>query len=97
MISINIDKAKAITKDRLRAERTPLLAAQDVAFQRALESGSDTAAIVAEKQRLRDVTSQVDACTTTDELKALSCAAPVEPVVEPVVEPEPTPVPEGEA
>ena len=104
MISIDFSKAQAITKDRLRAERAPLLAAQDVAFQRALESGSDTAAIVAEKQRLRDVTSQVDACTTTDELKALSCAAPVvEPVVEEVVEPvveetvEPTPEPEGEA
>ena len=88
MISIDFSKAQAITKDRLRAERAPLLAAQDVAFQRALESGSDTAAIVAEKQRLRDVTSQVDACTTTDELKALSCAAPVvEPVIEEVVEP----------
>jgi len=36
-ITINITKAKAITKDRLRAERTPLLQAQDVAFQRALE------------------------------------------------------------
>jgi hypothetical protein len=96
MIVIDIDKAKAITKDRLRAERAPLLAALDVAFQRALESGSDTAAIVAEKQRLRDITSLVDACTTTDELKALSCAAPV---VEPVVEPTPEPVaePEGEA
>ena len=74
MISIDIDKAKAITKDRLRAERAPLLAAQDVAFQRALESGSDTTAIVAEKQRLRDITNLVDSCTTTDELKALSCA-----------------------
>ena len=102
MIVINIDKAKAITKDRLRAERTPLLAALDVAFQRALESGSDTAAIVAEKQRLRDVTAQVDTCTTTDELKALSCVAPVvEQVVEPTPEPTPEPVaepaPEGEA
>jgi len=96
MIVIDIDKAKAITKDRLRAERTPLLAAQDVAFQRALESGSNTAAIVAEKQRLRDITNLVDTCTTTDELKALSCAASV---VEPVVEPTPEPVaePEGEA
>ena len=94
MIVIDIDKAKAITKDRLRAERSPLLAAQDVAFQRALESGSDTAAIVVEKQRLRDVTSLVDACTTTDELKALSCAALV---VETVVEPTPEPTPEGEA
>ena len=74
MILIDIDKAKVITKNRLRAERAPLLAAQDVAFQRALESGADTTAIVAEKQRLRDVTSLVDSCTTTDELKALSCA-----------------------
>ena len=55
MITINIAKAKDITKDRLRAEREPLLAAQDVAFQRALESNADTAAIVAEKQRLRDI------------------------------------------
>ena len=109
MIVIDFSKAKALTKDRLRAERTPLLAAQDVLFQRALESNSDTAAIVAEKQRLRDITSQVDACTTTDELKALSCAVPVvEPVVaevvpepapepEPVVEPVVEPAPEGEA
>jgi hypothetical protein len=73
MITIDIDKAKALTKDRLRAERTPLLAAQDVLFQRALESNSDTTAIVAEKQRLRDITSQVDACTTTDELRSLTC------------------------
>lgn len=87
MIVIDLEKAKALTKDRLRAERTPLLAAQDVLFQRALESNSDTSAIVAEKQRLRDITNQVDACTTTDELKALSCAVPVvEPVVEPVIE-----------
>jgi hypothetical protein len=107
MITVDIDKAKALTKDRLRAEREPLLAAQDVLFQRALESNSDTAAIVAEKQRLRDITSQVDACTTTDELKALSCAIPVvaevvpdptpEPEPEPVVEPTPEPAPEGEA
>lgn len=71
MIMINIAKAKDITKDRLRAEREPLLAAQDVAFQRALESSADTAAIVAEKQRLRDITNLVDACATVDELKAL--------------------------
>jgi hypothetical protein len=72
VVSVNIDKAKAITKDRLRVERTPLLEAQDVAFQRALESGADTSAIVAEKQRLRDVTQLVDSATTLDELKALA-------------------------
>jgi hypothetical protein len=73
MIVIDLEKAKAITKDRLRAERAPLLAALDVAFQRALESGSDTAAIVAEKQRLRDITNFVDACTSTDELRVIKC------------------------
>ena len=71
MITINIAKAKDITKDRLRAEREPLLAAQDVAFQRALESNADTAAIVAETQRLRDITKVVDTCSTVEELKAL--------------------------
>ena len=71
MITINLDKAKAITKDRLRAERTPLLQAQDVAFQRALESSADTTAIVAEKQRLRDITQLADQATTLDELKTL--------------------------
>ncbi len=73
-IIINITKAKAITKDRLRAERTPLLQAQDVAFQRALESGADTTAIVAEKQRLRDITQLADQATTLDELKQLGVA-----------------------
>ncbi len=71
MIKVNIDKAKDITKDRLRAERKPLLEAQDVAFQRALESGADTSDIVAEKQRLRDITNQVDTMTTVEELKTL--------------------------
>lgn len=72
VVSINLDKAKAQTKDRLRAERAPLLAAQDVAFQRALEEGKDTSAIVAEKQRLRGITSLVDTCKTTEELRGLS-------------------------
>ena len=71
MITINLDKAKEITKNRLREERKPLLEAQDVAFQRALEAGQDTASIVAEKQRLRDVTTLVDTVTTLDELKSL--------------------------
>jgi hypothetical protein len=71
-VLVNLDKAKLQTKDRLRAERAPLLAAQDVAFQRALEEDKDTAAIVAEKQRLRDITNLVDGCKTTEELRGLS-------------------------
>ena len=70
--TVNIDKAKDITKNRLRVERKPLLEAQDVAFQRALESGADTSAIVAEKQRLRDITNTVDSMTTVEELKGAS-------------------------
>jgi hypothetical protein len=70
-IIIDIDKAKDITKDRLRAERDPLLLAQDVAFQRALEINANTSAIVAEKQRLRDITTLVDTANTVEELKAL--------------------------
>lgn len=72
-IQVNINKAKDITKDRLREERKPLLEAQDVAFQRALEEGADTTAIVAEKQRLRDITNQVDNLNTVEELKAVTC------------------------
>ena len=72
VITVNLDKAKELTKNRLRAERAPLLAAQDVAFQRAMETGADTTAIVAEKQRLRDITMLADACTSTAELRALS-------------------------
>lgn len=74
-VTVNLNKAKAITKDRLRMERAPLLAAQDVAFQRALESGADTSAIVAEKQRLRDITQLADQATTLDELKAITVGA----------------------
>ena len=72
-IKIDIAKAKDITKDRLRAERKPLLEAQDVLFMKAQEAGEDTSAIVAEKQRLRDITNTVDSVTTVDELKSLSC------------------------
>jgi len=72
MITINLDKAKAITKERLRAERIPLLQEQDVAYQRATETGADTAAIVAEKQRLRDITKLADEAATLEELKGIS-------------------------
>jgi hypothetical protein len=71
VIVINFDKAKQITKEQLRLDREPLLLEQDIAFQRALESGADTSDIVAEKQRLRDITKIVDTLTTLDELKAL--------------------------
>ena len=68
-IKVNIPKAKEIVKEKLRRDRKPLLEAQDVLFQRALETSADTTDIVAEKQRLRDITNDVDAMTTEEQLK----------------------------
>ena len=69
-ITVDINKAKVITKDRLRADRKPLLEEQDILFMKAQEAGTSTSAIVTEKQRLRDITKQVDTMTTTTQLKA---------------------------
>ena len=74
-ITVDIAKAKVITKDRLRVERKPLLEEQDILFMKAQEAGTSTSAIVTEKQRLRDITNQVDSMTTTDELKAATVEA----------------------
>lgn len=72
--SVVVNKAKAVelTKQRLRIERKPLLEAQDIAFQKALETGSDTSEIVREKQRLRDITSLATEDKTLEELRSLS-------------------------
>jgi hypothetical protein len=71
-ITVNLAKAKVITKDRLRGERAPLLATQDVLFMKAQETEASTTNIVKEKKRLREITDGADDCTTLNELKALS-------------------------
>ena len=71
MLTVNLSKAKEITKERLRVDRKPLLEAQDVLFMKAQEDGADTSAIVTEKNRLRDITKLADSASTTDELKAI--------------------------
>ena len=70
-ISINIDKAKNIWKDKWREARKPLLNALDVEFVRALESGDivKQSEISAKKQALRDVTQTLINATTPDEIK----------------------------
>ena len=69
---IDITKAKEIHKTNIRTAREPKLAALDVEFQKALETGSDTAAIVSKKQALRDAPadSTIEAAKTDTELKA---------------------------
>ena len=69
-IGINVDKAKAVHKDKIREVRNSLLEKEDVTFMRAVEA-DDTAAKTASatrKQQLRDVTNIVDsaAITATD-------------------------------
>ena len=72
MINVNMDKARDIHRDKVRQARNPKLAAKDVEFQRALETGADTSAIVADKQALRDApaSAAIEAATTPEELKA---------------------------
>ena len=72
MINVNMTKARDIHRDKVRQARNPRLAAKDVEFQRALETGANTAAIVAAKQALRDApaSAAIEAATTPDELKA---------------------------
>ena len=70
-ITVNIDKAKDIWKDKIRAARKLKFEDLDVQYMKAQESSSDTSAIVTKKQELRDYPAQVDSATTTDEIKAV--------------------------
>ena len=51
---IDMAKAREIHKSNIRAVRVSKLAELDIEFQRALETSSDTSAIIAKKQALRD-------------------------------------------
>ena len=74
MINVNMDKARDIHRDNIRAARNSKLAAKDVDFMRAVEAGDTDAqaTVAAEKQALRDATAAaaIDAATTPDALKA---------------------------
>ena len=67
-----MSKAKDIHKDNIREARKDKLAALDIEYQRATETGADTSAIVAKKQALRDApdASAIYNATDTTELKA---------------------------
>ena len=63
MIVINNEKAIEIAKEKIRAIREPKFKQLDLDFQRALENGSGTSVIIAEKQKLRDLTDTVNGKT----------------------------------
>ena len=69
MLKINIEKAKEIKKDYIRAERAPLLQALDIEVMKNITDEVKLAEIEAEKQKLRDVTTRVDLLNSVEELK----------------------------
>jgi len=73
-ITEDLTASKVIFKDKIREVRTPLLAAEDVVYMKALE-GADTdaqAASVAKKKALRDApaASAISSADTIAKLKA---------------------------
>lgn len=74
VITEDLDAAKDIFRDKIRAVRTPLLEAEDVVYMKALEADDSTAkaASVTKKNALRDAPAAqaITDSTTIDELKA---------------------------
>ena len=74
VISEDLVTAKIMFKDKIREVRKPLLEAQDVAYMKALESGSSSAqtTVKNEKTKLRDATdaSAITNAKTIAELKS---------------------------
>ncbi|MHA2067425.1 MAG: hypothetical protein ACXABY_23920 [Candidatus Thorarchaeota archaeon] len=73
VISVNMEKAKDIWRDKIRQARIEPLAALDTAYMKALETGADTSSIITQKQALRDAPAlaSIDNATTPDELIAI--------------------------
>ena len=77
-VSIDIEIAKEIEKNRWRAEREPILSALDKEVSKALALDDKAAALVAEqkRQQLRDVTkTDLSAVASVADLKAVRPAA----------------------
>ena len=66
-----MSKAKNIHRENIRRARAPKLAELDIEFQKALETSSDTTAIVSKKKALRDAPadSAIEAAKTDADLK----------------------------
>lgn len=75
-IGIDMEKARTLTRDRLRIERAPLLVAQDIEALKAIESNdaAKLAAVASEKQRLRDITAlpAIEVAKTPADLRQIS-------------------------
>ena len=74
-ITEDLTASKVIFKDKIREVRTPLLAAEDVVYMKALEAGDSDAqaASVATKKKLRDAPA-ASAITNASSISALKSA-----------------------
>ena len=74
MIKVNIEKAKEVQKDRLRADRAKAFELLDRDFMLAMAKGDNATALAIEEQRvkLRDVTKHeaLMSAMTVEQLKA---------------------------
>ena len=75
-VKVNLERAKDIHRNRLRAQRAPLLQQLDVDFMRADEMGDmiKKAEVVASKQKLRNLPTHpsIAGASSTSELRALT-------------------------
>jgi hypothetical protein len=71
MITVNLDKAKGIHKEKLRVLRKPLLDALDIEIMKNITDQSKIAEIEVQKQTLRDITKLVDVATCVEELQTI--------------------------
>jgi|TARA_B100000035_G_C21031408_1_gene568706 hypothetical protein len=76
VVSVDMDKAKDIWRDKIRQARVGLFESLDAEFMQAMETGADTSDIVAQKNALRDAPADpaIDSATTPEELKLVQPA-----------------------
>ena len=73
-VTVDMEIARDVQRDRIRAARVPLMRSLDAKFMKALETGASTTEIVAQKQALRDAPKdpRIEAAQTPSELLALT-------------------------
>lgn len=74
-ITTDITKAKEIKKEIIRQERKPLLEALDIEVMKNIKDPVKIDEIESQKQKLRDITIEVDKLKTVDELKLFKIEA----------------------
>ena len=70
-VKVDIERAKDIAKQNIRAQRKPLFEENDIALRDAMISGNKVAlkAAIDKRDRLRDATKKVNSVSTLEELR----------------------------